>query len=85
MATVASVYTINPFSRTPQQIVNPSDDDRKIKRPRPIGKRVWASLIQQPEKVIALAFDEALHRNPNKQKRFCALVDGNKKQLLMIT
>lgn len=84
MATVASVYTINPFSRTPQQIVNPSDDERKIKRPRPIGKRVWASLIQQPEKVIAEAFDEALHRNPNKQKRFCALVDGNKKQLLLL-
>lgn len=38
MATVASVYTINPFVRTPQQIVNPSEEDRKIKRPRPIGK-----------------------------------------------
>lgn len=40
MATVASVYTINPFIRTPQQIVNPSNEDRKTKRPRPIGRRV---------------------------------------------
>ena len=44
MATVASVYTINSFVRTPQQIVSPSDEDKKIKRPRPISKRVWASL-----------------------------------------
>ncbi|MHC5932241.1 MAG: ISKra4 family transposase, partial [Nostoc sp.] len=53
MATVASVYTINPFVRTAQQIVSPSDEDRKIKRPRPIGKRVWASLEKQPEVVIS--------------------------------
>lgn len=84
MATVASVYTINPFIRTPQQIVNPSDDEKKTKRPRPIGKRVWASLIQQPETVISEAFDEALHRDPNQQKCFCALVDGNHQQLLLL-
>lgn len=84
MATVASVYTINSFVRTPQQIVSPSDEDRKIKRPRPMGKRVWASLAKQPEKVIKEAFDEALYRDPNKQKRFCALVDGNKKQLSLL-
>ncbi|MEO0684102.1 MAG: ISKra4 family transposase [Cyanobacteria bacterium J06649_11] len=84
MATVASVYTINPFVRTPQQIVNPSEEDRKIKRPRPIGKRVWASLAKQPEQVISSAFDEALYREPSKQKRFCALVDGNKKQLSLM-
>ncbi|CDN14075.1 hypothetical protein RintRC_3703 [Richelia intracellularis] len=33
MARIASVYTINYFVRTPQQIVNPSDEDRKINRP----------------------------------------------------
>ena len=84
MATVASVYTINPFVRTAQQIVNPSDEDKKIKRPRPIGKRVWASVAKQPEIVIQEAFDEALHRDPNQQKRFCALVDGNKQQLSLM-
>ena len=84
MATVASVYTINPFVRTPQQIVSPSNEDKKIKRPRPIGKSVWASLTKQPELVISEAFDEALHRDPNKQKRFCALVDGNKTQLSLL-
>ena len=84
MATVASVYTINSFVRTPQQIVNPSDEDRKIKGPRPIGKRVWASLAKEPEKVISEALDEAIFRDQNKHKRFCALVDGNKKQLSLL-
>ena len=84
MAIVASVYTINSFVRTPQQIVNPSDEDRKIKRPRPIGKRVWGSLAKEPEKFISEAFDEAIFRDQNKHKRFCALVDGNKKQLSLL-
>ena len=84
MATVASVYTINSFVRTPQQIVNPSDEDRKIKRPRPIGKRVWAFLAKEPEKVISEAFDEAIFGDKNKHKRFCALVDGNEKQLSLL-
>jgi hypothetical protein len=84
MATVASVYTINPFVRTPQQIVSTEEEEKKLHRPKPIGKRVWASLVQQPEQVIGQAFDEALHRNPNQSKRFCALVDGNKTQLSLL-
>ncbi|MHC5863338.1 ISKra4 family transposase, partial [Nostoc sp.] len=30
------------------------------------------------------AFDQALHHDPNRQKRFCALVDGNKQQLSLL-
>lgn len=88
MATVASVYTINPFVRTPQQIVTIEETEKKEEkqtRPKPIGKRVWASLVQQPSQVIQEAFDEALKRNPNQKKSFCALVDGNKKQLSLLT
>lgn len=81
MATVASVYTINPFVRTPEQIVTTEEEEKKRPRPRPIGKRVWASLVQPPSQVIGEAFCEALDRNPNQSKRFCALVDGNKTQL----
>jgi hypothetical protein len=73
MATVASVYTINPFVRTAQQIVNPSDEDKKIKRPRPIGKRVWASLVKQPEIVISEAFDEGITSRPKQTKTFLCI------------
>ncbi|NEO17793.1 MULTISPECIES: ISKra4 family transposase [unclassified Moorena] len=87
MATVASVYTIDPFVRTPEQIVNPEGeevDKKELKRPLPQSKRVWASLIKQPEVVISEAFDEVLHRRSTQQKHFCALVDGNKTQLSLL-
>jgi hypothetical protein len=83
MATVASVYTVDQFVRTPEQIIQ-KEEEKKIKRPKPIAKRVWASLIKQPHQVISSAFDEALQRDPSKQKHFCALVDGNKTQLSLL-
>jgi hypothetical protein len=81
MATVASVYTVARFERTPEQIVYSSDSTTEQKRPKPENKRVWASLIDEPVSVIGSAFDEALHRDPNKEKHWVALVDGNKTQL----
>ena len=83
MATVAAVYTIKPFIRTAEQIINPKEFP-PVKRPRPEGKRVWASLVKEPETVISEAFDEALHRDPNQQKHWVALVDGNKTQLRLL-
>jgi hypothetical protein len=83
MATVAAVYTINPFIRTAAQIVNPKPDEG-VKRPRPQGKRVWASLVKEPETVIAEAFEEALSRDPHQQKHWVALVDGNQTQLRLL-
>lgn len=84
MATVAAVYTINPFVRGAAQIVNPKPDEG-IKRPRPQAKRVWASLVKEPETVIAEAFEEALSRDPHQQKHWVALVDGNQTQLRLLT
>jgi hypothetical protein len=83
MATVAAVYTIEPFVRTAQQIVNPKEQEN-LKCPRPQGKRVWASLVKEPETIISEAFDEALNRAPNQQKNWVALVDGNKTQLRLL-
>jgi hypothetical protein len=54
MATVATVYAVEPFVRTPEDIVNElggvTDADKKAKRPRPDNKRVWASLIKSPKR-----------------------------------
>lgn len=83
LATVAAVYSIKPFIRTAQQIINPKQFPNTL-RPRPEGKRVWASLVKEPETVISEAFDEALHRDPNQQKNWVALVDGNKTQLRLL-
>lgn len=85
MACVAAVYTIEPFVRTPEQILpesaGPQLVDPRPVRPRPEHKRVWASLEQSPEQVIGKVFEEASHRDPGGQKRWVALVDGNLPQI----
>jgi hypothetical protein len=58
--------------------------DVKPTRPRPVNKRVWASLQRSPEEVIASAFDDAERRDPEHKRRWVALVDGNKDQLARI-
>ena len=85
MATVASVYTIDRFIRTPEQIVGEMKSiDSSISRPRPVDKRVWASIEKSSEKVTSDIFDEALRRDPKKEKKWAFLVDGCQKQLKRI-
>lgn len=82
MASVAAIYTIEPFVRTPEEILPESGrQSTGPARPRPEHKRVWASLEQSPEEVIGAMFDEAARRDPGQQKRWVALVDGNLPQI----
>jgi hypothetical protein len=83
MAAVAAIYTVEPFVRTPEEILpaSPTLQEREPARPRPEYKRVWASLEQSPEAVIREMFDEAARRDPKGQKRWVALVDGNLPQI----
>jgi hypothetical protein len=85
MATVATVYTIAPFMRQPEDMVAGNNSARaEAPRPRPEKKRVWASLEKTPEEVIEQAFEEAGYRDPAHQKNWVALVDGNKPQLRIL-
>jgi hypothetical protein len=82
MATVAAVYTIDTFERCAEDLIAEADGAiDKSKRPRPEQKRVWASIEKEPEQVIADAFDEACRRDPNREKHWVALVDGNNTQI----
>ena len=85
MATVATVYTIAPFMRKPEDLV-PENNSARVEppRPRPEKKRVWASLEKTPEEVIEKAFEEASCRDPAHQKHWVALVDGNKHQIRIL-
>ena len=52
MATVAAVYTIQPYSRTAEDVLGslaPRHEREAPERPRPENKRVWASLEKPPE------------------------------------
>jgi hypothetical protein len=85
MAAVATVYTIAPFVRKPEDLVAEDPSERvEPTRPRPEQKRVWASLQKPPEEVIAEAFREAGSRDPAHRKKWVALVDGNKSQLRIL-
>jgi len=82
MATVAAVYTVAPYLRTAQDVIaglRHVRDGTPKPRPRPEGKRVWASLTRNLKDVIADAFDEACDRDPERSKRWLVLVDGDKK------
>lgn len=87
MAEVAAVYTVSPFVRTPEQVAGTLAPVHLVapqKRPQPEAKRVWASLEKDPEQVIEQAFEEANRRDPQRQKRWVALVDGNPHQLRLL-
>jgi hypothetical protein len=83
MAQVASVYTVAPIVRTPDEVVASACalDAVRQQRPRPEAKRVWASLESDAREVIARMFDEAERRDPGRRKRWVVLVDGNPTQL----
>jgi vacuolar-type H+-ATPase subunit H len=86
MATVASVYSIDKFIRTPEQIIGEltSTNESPVIRPRPSAKRVWASIEKEAVKVTKDMFDEAMRRDPSKQKKWICLIDGDVKQLRKI-
>jgi hypothetical protein len=81
MATVAAVYTIAPFVRTPEDLVSGGPGPP---RPRPEQKRVWASIEKTPEEVIEALLREARYRDPAHEKTWVALVDGNKTQIRIL-
>jgi len=83
MATVAAVYTLAPYVRSPEQVVRTLAPWHEPAAPRPPveHKRVWASLHQEPEEVLEEAFREGLRRDPARQKNWVGLVDGNATQL----
>lgn len=86
MAEVATVYTIEKWPRTIGDVLHGVHDKREKaeRRPRPTNKRVWASIVHTPQRVISDAFDEAYRRDPEQHRRWVVLVDGNKDQLARI-
>lgn len=86
MAQVATVYTVAPWVRTPMDILHAlrRSRDVKMRRPRPVHKRVWASLEADPKQVIDEAFEEGLRRDPARRRRWVVLVDGNRDQLRLV-
>lgn len=86
MSSVAAVYTIAPFVRGADAIIGElrRDGEPRPKRPKPEGKRVWASVAKEPAEVIEEAFLDASSRDPERKKKWVVLVDGNADQLALV-
>lgn len=91
MAVVGVVYTIDPFVRTPEAIVDalfrdPDGEAPSVKRPEPQHKRLWASLPHDQDGKCTSATDatfawlaqEVARRNPEADKPTVWLMDGQK-------
>lgn len=80
MATVASVHTTEPYRRTAEQVVaNLMDPDAPKPgepRPRPEGRRLWASVKQSKDEVIKDVAEEMRRRDPDGVKTAVCVMDG---------
>jgi hypothetical protein len=88
MATVAAVFTKNPWVRTPEQVVeslfrtgNPANGPVP---PRPENKRVWASLLKGKTGVIQEVAQEMQRRDPEGIKTRVALTDGDRAWQILV-
>ncbi len=87
MATVATVYGIERYERSPEDVFAPPGP-RPVPaaaRPRPVCKRVWASLEDEMSEVVDEMFREAASRDPDRAREWVALVDGNQQQLRLLS
>lgn len=82
-ATVAAVYSVAPFIRTPEDILADLRPVRSVGKPRPKAhdKRVWASIEKEQVEVIATMFDEAERQDPLHRRQWVVLVDGDPYQI----
>ena len=85
MATAATVYSIATHPRTPSIVSKEMyPHNEKPPRPKPVGKRVWASVEKEVETIVKEMFEEALQQDPLREKPWVALVDGNKLQIRLL-
>jgi hypothetical protein len=85
MATVAAVFTRQPWVRTPEQVIESLFPSRGRQEPplrptppRPEHKRVWASLAKGKSAVVDEVLAEMRGRDPAGAKIRLALTDGER-------
>jgi hypothetical protein len=83
LAEVGVVYDAAPRPRGPADILAATEEQRRAARPGPRAANKWltASVTDNAAAVIGQVFDEADRRDPDHQRRWIALVDGNKHQI----
>jgi hypothetical protein len=79
MAAVGAVYTIEPFVRTADDVIDEvMRKEARERRPRPRNKRVRAELLVGKVALFLWLADEVIRRNPHGSKRVIFLSDGER-------
>ena len=86
MATVAGIYHIDRHRRSAQTVARQFAPLRLVPTqrqaaPKPMGKKLWASLQKPMKTVIETTFAEGLRRDPEQQAEWVVLVDGDATQI----
>jgi hypothetical protein len=77
-----------PAPRVPEDVITaPGKEDTRNRRraPQARGKWLTASVTDDVPAVIAAAFNEADRRDPQRRRKWIALVDGNNPQIDAVT
>lgn len=81
MAEVGAVCDVTPVPRQPSDVLASNDGPDPPPAPRAKAKWITASVAEDASAVVARVFDEAERRDPDHQRRWVALVDGNNHQI----
>ena len=84
MATVAAVYSVNAYPRAPEEIMDKEARKQLPPAPKPVDKRVWASLEHSPAEVLDEMVAEGKRRDPTGKLKWVFLVDGSDEQLRQV-
>jgi len=85
MAPVASIYYIDRFIRHPKDVFDEcSRHQARLRRPKPVAKRLWASVEKDAAEVIDLLVVQAVKRDPDQNKEWVVLIDGQEYQIEQI-
>jgi hypothetical protein len=87
MAEVCAVYEVTPSQRSAADILPADEHERQAAQPAPQAKHKWlsASVTEDASTIVADMFAEADRRDPEQQRAWIALVDGNNHQIDRIT
>jgi len=83
IAEVCAVYEITPAERSAADILPADEHERQAAQPAPKAKNKWlsASVSEDASTIVADMFQEADRRDPEHQRSWIALVDGNNHQI----
>jgi Uncharacterised protein family (UPF0236) len=84
IAEVGAVYEVKPQPRTAQEVLA-SSAEKTMPAPKATRKWLTASVVEDAATVVGKLFDEAQRRDPQQQRTWVALVDGNNHQIDRIT